>query len=1348
MSLSEALTDIELINTFEDWRLETNKIIKVIMESSDDDVLNGIVTTDISGATYINVVNSNTITSNIATGVNLVYTGSGSRVNFKDADVISLGIAREIKVNGGQVVSGSNPDSYIQSVQIRDSEILLNGQALRSDGTSEIDFTEATITNLGEVQKLNVYPVVPIGGTGTAGTLHGVSLKINSTYTGTLTVQDGTHNFTGAVLLGPEIDSGDFHSGVIHSSDITVNTGSYFISNTSSMLATNDSANVAVGKFPEWAGIGSSRIPTSSSGRLHIRRDFSNPNTLKTTVDTRGDEFVIEGNTSVGMTLLANNAANSYLFFGDSTTPAQGYINHSNPSNYLTFGTNSADKMRIYSEFGGSVQIPGAGQFETISGKLHIHQSSTDLAHGIFVNSDRGEYSAVRVESNQTTANVLNITTASLTSGSMVNLRYEPSTISFTGSLLQIHDDNQTGDTRSLIKIEQSHPQATGVRLMDLYTQSGKGIYINQDSDNYTLSIDAENTTTNTVDILVDSLSSGTGLHLRSTADHTSNLVSFISNGTGTQGTTLYVKTSAIDLVDTVLVENDSSKIFQIESTGNVGININEQEVIVKTGFNTVGFAYANTALYTLHVGGTLGVEANSIFNGYETRVNANLVVQNANTTIAVFDATDSGYSIIGIGENATEFLDTTLYLSYPGGDRQGYSYIGMGEILFDPPTGSELQKYRPRRWAIEFNQYDNSLYFPGILTVANNVVVTKNLSVGRHITGGRTITIDGDASFADDSVLFIEEVNGNGSVYFKHTAEFASNTHIKKNLRAATANVDGEMTVTGNTVIGPDGTFHVDTQSFMIGESTFRSDVLMDEDLTITNDLIVDGNLITFTSKDSNFIVNGNFQYTGYNVFVEHTTSNTNIRGTVNLKGNTTIHAENVYISSTTSNTFTQGNITARGNVTLNGTNLDIASNTDIDGTLYNQGNVSLVSIDTDTRTDAIVKINRSTDPVQHGNTVILDKLTITGNTKIIENLVVNGEVSLSGSLDMPSGDLFANNIFVEYDATVKGNLNVSEGDILGSDDMRLKNLLTITEGYLTVANAQANSYFAGDLTVGNNVVIKKGTLTIQDGDIVGSDDLHLKGFLSANGKIGTNQEIESNTFIITTGNQTNTLGNGTIQITGPGPETDYTGNVYITGNTTITKSLRVFANSFFGEDVFIKGSVTAGDVIYEGISADSLNTPLVNAEVLQVSTTTTLADTFIGTTANPATIDMVGTINIDGEITIDGDIDLTGHALTADTVNVIDINVTGDITGVTGLDSQTLSISSVARVAALKVDTDVLINGVLHTGDTEIDENLKVLGQIECKGVDCRLPVYDSTGTLLNGLTLTIANPSIPTI
>ena len=125
-----------------------------------------------------------------------------------------------------------------------------------------------------------------------------------------------------------------------------------------------------------------------------------------------------------------------------------------------------------------------------------------------------------------------------------------------------------------------------------------------------------------------------------------------------------------------------------------------------------------------------------------------------------------------------------------------------------------------------------------------------------------------------------------------------------------------------------------------------------------------------------------------------------------------------------------------------------------------------------------------------------------------------------------------------------------------------------------------------------------------------------------------------------------------------------------------------------------------------------------------------------------------MVGTINIDGEITIDGDIDLTGHALTADTVNVIDINVTGDITGVTGLDSQTLSISSVARVAALKVDTDVLINGVLHTGDTEIDENLKVLGQIECKGVDCRLPVYDSTGTLLNGLTLTIANPSIPTI
>ena len=1309
MSISQALLDVELTNTFEEWRVETNKALAVLRESSDDDPLSSLVSTTNTGRVYINVVSANTISSNIATGVSLYYTGQGSTVDFTGANVVSLGISKEIKVEGGPTVSGSNPDSYIQSVQIRDSEILLNGQDLIAGGPSEIDLNQAIVRNLGEVKKITIVPEKSSDGTGTAGTLYGTSLKINSTFYGTLTIQDGTHNFTGAVLLGGEYESSEYHSGIIHSSQITVNTGSYLVTNTSTIFASNDDANVAIGKFIEWSGPGSLRYPESSSGRLHIRRDFAADSNQKTVVNTFGDELVLEGNTSVGMTLISNTASNNNIYFGDDNTPDKGFLRYGNDNNRLTFGVNSSESVKIYPQNGGGLEIATEGHFESILGKLHIHQSNIDPTNALYINSDRGDSPAMTVVSSQTTANIINIDTDSLSSGSFLNMRYGSSTQNWIGSIIEMNDDNQTNDTRSLVVLNQNHEDATGVRLIDLYSKAGRGVYINQDADFYTLSIDAENSTKNTIDILVDNLTTGTGLHLSTTSDHTSNLVSLISDGSGTLGSSLYVKTSAINLGDTILVENNDGKLFNIESTGSVGVNlalINGIDVKIKDPNPTFSPARAHevllktgdgTAFHTLHVGGTFGVEANSIFNGNEMRINSNVVQQNGNTTVMMLDTHGEGYAIFGLGENVTEFAGTNLWITYPGNDRQGYAYMGMGDIEFNAGPGNEHLNYRPERWAIEFNQYNSNMLFSGKLTVNNNAQFNDNVHIKDNITSNGNMTVDGVVSLADGSVYF--ESTGpqtsDGNFILKHPTTFLDTVSIEGPIATAEMSIGGDLEVSGNVVIQPPGPLHVNVYSFFINDAVFRDNVTIDDNLLTRKDATFTRN-VNFSNALSTVTYKGDLDYDGLNVHITNVLSNTFVKGTSNFIGNTRFFAENVYINSTTSNTFTRGNFNVEGNVALNGSNTEITSNTNItQGYFYVQNTVSLVS--TDNSGEIAITISKELDEDSgdtYGNTWITGVLTNYGNTHVTNNFSVAGTTTLTGNLNMANNDINANNIVIEHHATVKGNLNVSEGDILGSDDMTLKNHLTIENGRLTVSNSSSNNYFAGDVFVGGDSTII-GTLYVNDGDIVGDVNLDLQGNLDLEGFIDSHEQIETDSYFHSKGvgpANKNRIGLDTLIVTGNALSKHLYSNTWITGNTRISKDLTVNQKLFVGQKVTFNDDLKVQDVECANLTATGTFTLKGNVIANGVQVTTHNIDIDRGKliVSNTSAIS-----NFKGHLLVNGNTDIGGHI--NQTSGLHKLNLKGD----------TVSEGSAKFKKFINTESTIMSSGILTvkgTGVTKI--------------------------------------------
>ena len=143
-----------------------------------------------------------------------------------------------------------------------------------------------------------------------------------------------------------------------------------------------------------------------------------------------------------------------------------------------------------------------------------------------------------------------------------------------TGTILSVTSTSTDTGTRKLVQITNDAAAATAATALSIQSDGGRGIFIDSNlaAGLPSLEIDSEHTTANTVIIKSDILSTGSALQVSSTGTHSSNLVSFISDGAAT-GPTLHLRSDASSgSVKVLQVANSSADIFSVTQAGDATV--------------------------------------------------------------------------------------------------------------------------------------------------------------------------------------------------------------------------------------------------------------------------------------------------------------------------------------------------------------------------------------------------------------------------------------------------------------------------------------------------------------------------------------------------------------------------------------------------------------------------------------------------------------------------------------------------------------------------------------------------------------------------------------------------------
>ena len=114
---------------------------------------------------------------------------------------------------------------------------------------------------------------------------------------------------------------------------------------------------------------------------LHVKSADSSAS-----VDSSADELVIEGSGASGMTLLSGTSSSGSIYFGDSGDNDIGYVAYNHSGNYMMFGTNANERMRISSS--------GYLQIGTTSGSAQLDVEVSAAITGAEVTCTSGSYDA------------------------------------------------------------------------------------------------------------------------------------------------------------------------------------------------------------------------------------------------------------------------------------------------------------------------------------------------------------------------------------------------------------------------------------------------------------------------------------------------------------------------------------------------------------------------------------------------------------------------------------------------------------------------------------------------------------------------------------------------------------------------------------------------------------------------------------------------------------------------------------------------------------------------------------------------------------------------------------------
>jgi len=348
---------------------------------------------------------------------------------------------------------------------------------------------------------------------------------------------------------------------------------------------------------------------------------------------------------------------------------------------------------------------------------------------------------------------------------------------------------------------------------------------------------------------------------------------------------------------------------------------------------------------------------------------------------------------------------------------------------------------------------------------------------------------------------------------------------------------------------------------------------------------------------------------------------------------------------------------------------------------------------------------------------------LTVLGNTYLHNNLIVNGNMDVRGTVTtIDSVNTTIKDAIIEIGKGSNSNDDMglimdrsATGVVIGYRESVDEFIIAYTESSATSSIIVPSSELIdvrvhGRLYTNSNLTVDTDTLHVDAiTDRVGintltpSTDFHVEGetYVSGNVTIQTDLNVTGNTYV--------------------------SSNVVVTGNTDVQTDLNVIGNGYMHTDLTVTGNAYMSSNIVVTGNTD-VQTDLNVTGNAHISSNLTVSGNVLISDDLTLTGNVSSNLTVSGNVLISSNLTVTGNVLVSDDLNVTgntDVQTDLNVTGNAYISSNTVVTGNVD----VQTDLNVIGNGYMHTdltvtGNTDVQTDLNVTGN-----------AYISSNTVVTG-------------
>ena len=414
--------------------------------------------------------------------------------------------------------------------------------------------------------------------------------------------------------------------------------------------------------------------------------------------------------------------------------------------------------------------------------------------------------------------------------------------------------------------------------------------------------------------------------------------------------------------------------------------------------------------------------------------ISGDLVVDNITATGVISGATITG-DLVNVSSGNFEHLVVSQDLTVTGdlniddivADQITANYVtaGTGTFVFvsgavisgDTGLFDTLNVQQLNAASLEFSgdrQISGNVDVEGTITVSGNSYIGSGLYVSGEISGTTITGTSGLFTYINATTISGGSATFTGLIV-NGPATITGNTNIGDNLDVTNdLSVGGNLTVTGTTTLS--GLTTLSGGLVVNGTTELSGDTSISGDLTITSGNIVgDGNTsitgidflhVSSGYIDNNLVVSGDLNVSGQIIFNDLVTDDLIVGGDLLVSGSTVID-DNL----TVTGDLTAVNITG---VTVTGTNANFTNGT-------------FITLNSDT-----VEATSVSGTTISGEDGFFDNLTVSGTFVINDDLDLNGDLHVESGLYVGGSGTISGDLLVSGEGVIQSGLAVSGGQIL----------------------------------------------------------------------------------------------------------------------------------------------------------------------------------------------------------------------------------------------------------------------------------------------------------------------------